>query len=71
MRMLRLCGQPRSAPELLTAMGQRTRSAGFTRALRLLVDGGFVRYTIPEKHRSKGQRYIITEKGRRLLEVTK
>jgi ATP-dependent DNA helicase RecG len=71
MGMLRLCGQPRSAPELLTAMGQRTRSAGFTRALRLLVDGGFVRYTIPEKHRSKGQRYIITEKGRRVLDATR
>ena len=44
-----------------------SRSGYFKRFLADLVEDGFVEYTIPEKPRSRLQKYRLTEKGRSAL----
>ncbi len=68
-RILAACkDEPRSTPELLQALGYSNRTGNFKRAMAHLLEVGFLQPTLPEKPRSKKQRYRLTGEGRRIAE---
>jgi transcriptional regulator with XRE-family HTH domain len=58
---------PKSAPELLTALGYTTRTGHFNRALTHLLSIGLIELTRPAAPRSRCQKYRLTPKGRAFL----
>lgn len=67
LRILDLCKTPMSTPEMINELGHAKRSGALTRTLKQLLDEDLIDYTIPDKPRSKKQKYLITKKGRKLL----
>ena len=68
-RVLRqLADGPMSKADLSGRLGQKQISGQLNRVIRLLVAGGSIGYTIPEKPRSRLQRYRLTGKGQAALE---
>ncbi|MCL5769838.1 MAG: secretory pathway Sec39 family protein [Planctomycetes bacterium] len=59
--------KPQNTPDLLTLLGYGNRTGNLKKALAKLRDTGLLELTIPEKPRSKNQRYRMTAKGRRML----
>ena len=59
--------RPRSSPDLLALLGYENRTGNLKKALTRLRAIGLLDWTIPEKPRSKNQRYRMTAKGRRML----
>ena len=68
LKILELCKVPMSSPEIIKELGHKKRSGAFTRTLKLLLVEDLMRFTIPDKPRSKKQKYVTTEKGRKILE---
>ena len=67
-RLLKECtDEPQSSPNLLHTLGYKTRSGGFKVALSRLLAFGLLEMTIPDKPRSKKQRYRTTAAGRAIL----
>lgn len=62
---------PQSTPKLLHALGYKTRTGGFKVTLKRLLALGFLEMTIPDKPRSKKQRYGTTTAGRAVLESSR
>ncbi|GAB4232732.1 MAG: helix-turn-helix domain-containing protein [Deltaproteobacteria bacterium] len=62
---------PRSASDLLEALGYRSRTGNFKKALSKLIRRELLAMTIPEKPRAKAQRYRLTRAGTKVLEKTK
>ena len=69
-RILRMCAEPKSTRELLDALGHKRRSGAFDHAMEVLLSSGLVAYTLPDRPRSKKQRYIITKAGRGFIEAS-
>lgn len=68
-RLLKECtDEPQSTPNLLNTFGYKTRPGGFKVALSRLLALGFLEMTIPDKPKSKKQRYRTTPAGRAVLE---
>jgi len=68
-RLLTGCAdEPQSTPGLLQTLGYKTRTGSFKAALSHLLALGFLEMTIPDKPRSKKQRYRTTPSGREVLE---
>jgi ATP-dependent DNA helicase RecG len=68
-RLLRGCvDKSQNTPGLLQTLGYKTRTGSFKAALSHLLALGFLEMTIPDKPRSKKQRYRITPAGRAALE---
>jgi predicted HTH transcriptional regulator len=66
--LLKTCQQkPRTAQELLLAAGYAKRTGNFKRSMDRLLSTGFLEMTIPEKPKSRLQKYRITAKGRAWL----
>ena len=64
-RVLRqLVHGPLSKAELSRGLGQKAISGPLNKVIRLLLADGSIGYTIPEKPRSRLQRYRLTDKGR-------
>ena len=59
----------RSTPELLQFLGYKTRTGNFKRALTRLLDLGCLKMTIPDKPRSRFQKYRLTDKGKTMYEL--
>ncbi len=71
-RLLSACAdEARSTPDLLGVLGYRIRTANFKIALRQILTRGFLVMTIPDKSRSRMQRYRITPLGLEVLKKTK
>ena len=71
-RILTACKDAsRSTPDLLLSLGYDSRTGNFKRALSHLLDIGCLTMTLPDKPRSKNQRYRLTEKGRVMLKGMK
>lgn len=69
-RILHAClDAPQNTPELLALLGYESRTGNFKKALSRLMDLACLEMTIPDKPRSKKQKYRLTEKGRKLLET--
>ncbi|MCX5824802.1 MAG: putative DNA binding domain-containing protein [Deltaproteobacteria bacterium] len=67
-RLLKECtNEPQNTPNLLNTFGYKTRPGGFKVALSRLLALGFLEMTIPDKPRSKKQRYRTTAAGRAVL----
>ncbi len=63
-RILEACrSAPQSTPELLAALEYATRTGNFKRGLKRLLSLGLLELSIPEKPRSKHQKYRITGMG--------
>ena len=68
-RVLRqLTDGPMSKADLSRSLGQKHISGQLNRVIRLLVADGSIGYTIPEKPRSRLQKYRLTGKGRAAVE---
>lgn len=55
---------PRSAPELLKALGYTARTGHFKLGVKRLLQMHFLEMSMPDRPRSKHQRYCLTDKGR-------
>ena len=54
---------PRSTPELLSALGHGSRTGGYKKAVARLLSVGFLELTVPDRPRSRNQRYRLTPAG--------
>jgi len=59
--------QPRRKVEIAESLGLKARSGSLKRALKMLLDEELVDFTIPDKPRSKNQKYRITDNGAAFL----
>ena len=67
-RILETCRMsPRRTPELLAALGYAVRTRNFRSGLKHLLSLRFLELGIPEKPRSKKQKYSLTDKGHVVL----
>ena len=67
-RLLEACSEePQNIPYLLQVLGYEIRTGHFKRAIGRLLSHGYMEMTIPDKPRSKNQKYRLTEKGQRIL----
>lgn len=57
-------GRPMSRSELSKRLGQKKISGQLNKAIRLLMDERSIEYTLPDKPRSRFQKYRLTDKGR-------
>ena len=66
--VLRACAaQPATRRELLAASGYSSRTGNFKRAIEKHLAMNLLELTIPDKPRSRGQKYRLTAAGRRML----
>ena len=65
--ILELCFVPKSTPELLVALGLKAKSGFYKRTIDILLRNGLLGYRFPDKPRSKRQKYLTTDNGRRSL----
>ncbi|MCL4519937.1 MAG: putative DNA binding domain-containing protein [Bacteroidetes bacterium] len=63
--ILRLCKlQPLSSGKISNALGYKKLTGNVRKALSDLIKHGYLRYAIPDKPRSKSQKYVLTESGK-------
>ncbi|MBI5039389.1 MAG: hypothetical protein HZC13_06495 [Nitrospirae bacterium] len=71
MKILNFCLQPQKASAIQELLKLRHRETFYNNYLNPLLKEGLLVLTIPEKPKSRLQRYRITDKGKRLLEKVK
>ena len=59
-----LAGRPMSKAELSKNLGQKEISGQLNKVVRLLMADRMIEYTLPDKHRSRLQKYRLTAKER-------
>ena len=69
--LLRMMNEPASAAELMPVAGQTNRARFKRNYLDLLIGMGAVMMTDPDSPNSPQQRYVLTEAGRKVLEMDK
>lgn len=62
-RVLNYCSQPRRAREIQELVGLKSRETFRANYLRPLVDGGWLKMTVPDKPHSRNQKYVTTDSG--------
>jgi len=62
-----LAGQVLSSGDITAALGKEYYSGYLRRIIKMLLADGIIEYAIPEKPRSRLQKYRLTEKGRQML----
>ena len=71
-RVLRLLiGGAMSKAELSKNLGQKTVSGQLNKVVRLLVADGMIAFTLPDKPRSRLQKYRLTDEGRAAVAISK
>ena len=60
--------ESKSTHDLLKLLGYKTRTGNFKRALSRLLTRRFLEMSIPDRPRSKKQKYRLTNKGKQWLE---
>ncbi len=67
-RILTACmDAPLSSGQIAVALGHKTLSGNLRKAFPVLREHELIEYTVPEKPKSRLQKYRLTEKGRALL----
>ena len=66
-RILTFSVIPRSRKEIMDLLGITTHTKNYERHIVPLLEKGLLTMTLPDKPKSKNQKYIATEKGRQLL----
>jgi len=66
-KILEKAASPRSITDLMKSVGQTNRTRLRKQVLKPLIDAGLINMTIPDKPQSSKQKYVITNKGRKLL----
>jgi len=69
--LLECLKQPISFGEITQILGHKSRSGSLKKAIAELMKNKLIRYTLPDKPKSKNQRYLITEKGVVIIKHTK
>jgi len=67
-KILRFCKEPRLRSQIQKHLRLKHREYFRAKILGPLIDSGFIKMTIPDKPQSSKQKYVITDKGRRVLE---
>jgi len=68
-RIMQACAErPLSSAEIAEALGHKSLSGNVRKALPGLREAGLLEYIIPDKPKSRLQKYWLTEKGRNALE---
>jgi len=68
-QILNLLSLPKSTSELLKALNYPRRTRNYNKALKELIDTKLVEMTIPDKPKSKKQKYRITTNGKKLINL--
>ena len=64
-RIMKAClTSPRSAPDLVKSLGYTSRTGNFKLGLNRLIRMELLELIIPDRPRSKNQKYILTDKGK-------
>ena len=69
--LVALCDNELSSAELVAAIGQHSLSGKLKLAIKAMLANGLIEYTIPNKPRSRLQKYRLTEKGKAILSGTR
>jgi ATP-dependent DNA helicase RecG len=69
-QVLLYCQKARSRRDILTQLGLVNHTLNFRKHLLPIIENGLIVKTLPEKPTSRNQRYLITEKGKSLLEAS-
>lgn len=62
---------PLSKADISSALGQKEVSGQLNKVIRELLSARKIEYTIPDKPNSRLQKYLLTAKGKKLLETKK
>ncbi len=65
---LRYCENPKTRVEILVKIGLTDRYNNFKDNILPAVDNGLLEMTLPDKPTSRNQKYITTEKGRKIID---
>ena len=68
LQILKFSIAPKSTQELLKLLGYRSRTGNYKAALYNLLSKNYIEMTIPERPRSKNQKYRLTQTGKHLIE---
>jgi len=66
-KILEYAQRPRTKQEILIHLGLSPVYLNYQRHILSLIRSGYLELTIPNKPRSRNQRYLTTESGRALL----
>ena len=67
MQVLNYCTTPRSANEIMLILRLKHKTHFKNKLLNPLLERGYLERTIPEKPKSRFQKYIVTAKGLKRL----
>ena len=67
-QVVAFCREPRSARKIMEMLGLKHWKTFQSNYLNPLLEAGFIERTIPEKPKSRLQKYRLTEKGKNVLE---
>jgi hypothetical protein len=65
--VLRLCRQEQPLVAMMNVVGRQNRTKFRDGLVKSLIEAGLLELTIPDKPRSRLQKYRLTEKGRQAL----
>jgi len=68
-QILAYCQEARSRKEILNHIGLTNKSTNFKRHIEPIVVQNWIGMTIPEKPQSSKQQYMLSEKGKKLVEL--
>jgi len=65
--ILHSCLEPQSRIILLGILNLKNHSINFKTNIEFLIKDGIIEMTVPDKPKNSNQKYVITEKGKKLL----
>lgn len=65
--ILNFCISPKSRREIFSHIGLAYHTDAYQKHIEPLVSAGLIELTVPEKPKSRNQKFITTEKGKRIL----